>query len=250
MPERQTKSRRGEVALFQLLPNALTLGAICAGVTAIRMAAFGSFDTAVALIILACVLDGVDGRMARALGSESPLGAELDSLADFVNFGVAPAMVLYFRALETAPQIGWLAALAYAMCCVLRLARFNVGVKSDNGGDKRFFTGVPSPAGALLALAPIFLLRAVPSLAPLPPMAVAVWLVLVGGLMISRIPTFSLKTTIYAEYTRLVLVGITAAVAALAIYPWMTLLLFDIGYLCAILASWRASRHPLTEAED
>ena len=81
-------------------------------------------------------------------------------------------------------------------------------------------------------------------------MAVAVWLVLVGGLMISRIPTFSLKTTIYAEYTRLVLVGITAAVAALAIYPWMTLLLFDIGYLCAILASWRASRHPLTEAED
>jgi len=250
MPNRQTKPRRSEVALIQLLPNALTLGAICAGVTAIRMAAFGGFDTAVALIILACVLDGVDGRMARALGSESPLGAELDSLADFVNFGVAPAMVLYFRALEAAPQIGWLAALAYAMCCVLRLARFNVGVKSDAGGDKRFFTGVPSPAGALLALAPLFVMHAFPALAPLPPIAVAIWLVLVGGLMISRIPTFSLKTTIYAEYTRLALVAITTAVAALAIYPWVTLVIFDLGYLVAILVAWRASRHPQIEAED
>lgn len=239
------KERRTELPIVHLLPNALTLGAICAGLTAIRMAAFGAFDMAVALVLLACVLDGVDGRLARALGTQSPLGAELDSLADFLNFGVAPAIILYFRMLGPVEEIGWIAVLTYAICCVMRLARFNVGIKSDQPGDKRFFTGVPSPAGAFLALAPIFLERAWPGVAPLvSPELAALWLILVGLLMISRIPTFSLKSTIYADNANLVLVSVAAGIAALAVFPWQTLIAFDVVYLGTLFMSWRASKRP------
>lgn len=246
---RAPRKPRAELPLVQLLPNALTLGAICAGLTAIRLAAYGAFNQAVGLVILAAVLDGVDGRLARALGSESPIGAELDSLADFVNFGVTPAMILYFWALEPANDLGWAAALVYVLCCVLRLARFNVGIKSDVPPDKRFFTGVPSPAGALLALGPLFLVRALHLTTPLPPEGVALWLVIAGMLMVSRLPTFSLKTTIYAENARLVLIGVTALVTMLAAYPWQTLLAFDVVYLCGLVLSWKASRRPATEGE-
>lgn len=246
---RAVRKPRAELPLVQLLPNALTLGAICAGLTAIRMAAFGAFNQAVGLVILAAVLDGVDGRLARALGSESPIGAELDSLADFVNFGVTPAMILYFWALEPADEIGWAAVLVYALCCVLRLARFNVGAKSDTPADKRFFTGVPSPAGALLALGPLFLVRALHLTAPIPAQGAALWLVLSGALMVSRWPTFSLKTTIYAEHVRFVLIGVTAIVTMLAVYPWQTLLCFDVVYLFGLVLSWRASRRPAETAE-
>lgn len=246
---RAARKPRAELPLIQLLPNALTLGAICAGLTAIRMAAFGAFNQAVGLVILAAVLDGVDGRLARALGSESLMGAELDSLADFVNFGVTPAMILYFWALQPADDIGWTAALIYALCCVLRLARFNVGIKSDAAGDKRFFTGVPSPAGALLALGPLFLVKALHLQVPLPPEPVALWLVFAGALMVSRWPTFSLKTTIYAEHARFVLLGAAAIVTMLAVYPWQMLLAFDIVYVAGLLLSWRASRKPKPELE-
>lgn len=235
-----------EVALIQLLPNAMTLGALCAGVTAMRMAVGGAFDLAVALLILAAILDALDGRLARALRSESHLGAELDSLADVVNFGVAPAIVLYFFTLSQAPIIGWAGALAYVVCCALRLARFNVVAKSGEMSDKRWFTGVPSPAGALMALGPVFLTYALPDLAP-PPAAAALWLVIVGLLMISRLPTFSLKTRIPRSWARLVLAAIAATVLCLAYFPWLTLLLFDLTYLFGIALAyfvWRRS-HPV-----
>lgn len=222
-----------DVALAQLLPNAMTLGAICAGATAIRMAALDRFDLAVALLGVAVLLDGLDGRLARALKSESLVGAELDSLADVVNFGVAPAIILYFFTLWQDPVTGWGAALIYIVCCTWRLARFNATAKTGAHTDRRFFTGVPSPAGALLALAPVFLTQALPQ-AALPPLASALWLVACGLLMASRIPTFSLKMRIPGHHARLVLVAVALSIAALALWPWHVLLAFDLLYLAAV----------------
>lgn len=248
---KRADSRRKELPIIQLLPNAITLGAICAGLTAIRLAALGAIEVAASLIILACVLDGVDGRLARALRSESLLGAELDSLADFLNFGVAPAIIIYFWGLENAPDIGWAAVLIYALCCVMRLARFNVGAKSVAGNDPRFFQGVPSPAGGLLALAPLFVSKAFPGLPPIPPLVIALHLALVGGLMISQLPTFSLKTArIYADHAPYVLLAAAAGLAALAVLPWITLAVFDTAYLISLAFAYRASRKLPTLSED
>lgn len=148
-PTEDPKVRAAEkVTLIQLLPNVLTVVAICAGLTAIRFGLQGSYELAVQLILLAAVLDGLDGRLARALKSESGMGAELDSLADFLNFGVAPGMLLYTWALEDSRSFGWIAVLVFAVCAVVRLARFNVMRKSeDKDHDNAYFTGVPSPAG-------------------------------------------------------------------------------------------------------
>jgi CDP-diacylglycerol--serine O-phosphatidyltransferase len=153
-----------DLALIQLLPNALTITAICAGLSAIRFGVQGNYVLAVQLILLACVLDGLDGRLARLLRSSSPMGAELDSLADFLNFGVAPPLILYFWALQDMRSAAWISVLVYAVCCVVRLARFNVNDKAEaekaKNGDAvgesgSFFTGIPSPAGALLVLLPM-----------------------------------------------------------------------------------------------
>ncbi len=155
-PARRAKS---EFAIFQLLPNMLTIGAICAGLTAIRFGVQGNYLLAVQLILVASVLDGLDGRLARLLGADSKMGAELDSLADFLNFGVAPALIVYFWALQDVRGAGWIAALVYAVCCVVRLARFNVAGKSEEAeeGSGEFFVGVPAPAGALLVMLPMYL---------------------------------------------------------------------------------------------
>ncbi|WP_284165520.1 CDP-diacylglycerol--serine O-phosphatidyltransferase [Frigidibacter sp. SD6-1] len=227
----QPRPRR-EIPLIHLLPNAMTLGAICAGVSAIRMAYSNDFEKSVALLILAALLDGLDGRIARILKSESLMGAELDSLADVVNFGVAPAVVLYFWAMDGDQTLGWIAALVYVVCCTLRLARFNVGAK-EGTLDKRFFTGVPAPAGAMLALAPLFLAQAVPGLVP-DPTPIAIWIALVGGLMVSRLPTPSLKMRVPARHARPLLLAVACGAAALAAYPWATLFGADILYLLSI----------------
>lgn len=223
---------RRDIALMQLLPNAMTLGAICAGVTAMRLAVVGAIDLAVALLLLAALLDGLDGSVARALKSESLIGAELDSLADVVNFGVAPAIVLYFWSLWQDPIIGWIAALIYLSCCALRLARFNAGTKTGLH-DNRFFTGVPSPAGALLALAPLFLTHAFPQSAH-PAWASAAWLVVCGFLMVSRLPTWSLKVRIPRRFGRLALLVFGLGGVALITWPWGTLVALDLAYLASI----------------
>jgi CDP-diacylglycerol--serine O-phosphatidyltransferase len=154
--ESQERSER-ELPLMSLLPNLITVGAICAGLTAIRFAFQGSFTAAVYLILLACILDGLDGRIARYMKSESQLGAELDSLADFANFGIAPALVIYAWALQDLKRAGWIAVLFFAVCMVMRLARFNADSKSETDDNGEFFTGVPAPAGAMLVLLPMFL---------------------------------------------------------------------------------------------
>ncbi|MGN7868683.1 CDP-diacylglycerol--serine O-phosphatidyltransferase [Paracoccus sp. 22332] len=235
---------RPRLSVVQLLPNALTLAALCAGLTAIRLAIAGEFDKAAALILLAAMLDGLDGRLARRLRSESAMGAELDSLCDFVNFGVAPALVLYLWAFDGTGGAGWIAALLYAVACVLRLARFNIGSRDPLASalPKTSFAGVPSPAGAMLALLPIFLAKLIPA-AVLPGPACALWMMAVGALMISRLPTPALRpVSIRPEQARLLLLAVVALGAALLTYPWLTLVLLDLGYLLLLAREWTRLR--------
>ncbi|WP_395542057.1 CDP-diacylglycerol--serine O-phosphatidyltransferase [Neotabrizicola sp. sgz301269] len=227
--------RDPQLLLIRLLPNFVSILALCAGLTAIRFAIAGNISLAVFLIALAAALDGVDGRLARMLRSESAIGAELDSLCDFVNFGVVPGLVLYLWSLKAEVGLGWIAVLIYAVCCMLRLARFNVGNRKAQPEEKTSFTGVPSPAGALLALFPIYLTHVLHW--EMPPLAVAMWMVGVGALMISRLRTPSLKRIrIAASLARYALVLAVAAVAALITYPWQTLFLLSLAYLAGIAA--------------
>ena len=247
MNDEPTTRARRKMPLLHLLPNLISILALCAGLTAIRMAVEGRFGWAVALIGLAAALDGIDGRLARMLKSESAIGAELDSLCDLVNFGVTPALVLYYWGMRADTALGWIAVLIYAVCCMLRLARFNVGNRLPEGEEKpKGFVGVPSPAGAMLALLPIYLAYGLDNALRLPPWAVAIWMVFVGALMISRMPTPSFKgVRIYTENARFILVGSVAVIAALLTYPWVTLLLLDLVYLAAILVLWRKSARSL-----
>ncbi len=237
------RSRR-EMPIVQLLPNLVTVAAICAGLTAIRYATGGNFTVAVQLILLAAVLDGIDGGLARLLKSASALGAELDSLADFLNFGIAPALLVYFWAFQEMGNLGWIAVVIYALCCVLRLARFNVGSKaSTSEKPASHFEGVPSPAGAFLVLLPLFIDRALPGFPDIPDAVIALYMLGVGLLMISRLSTWSLKSlTIRRENVRYVYVGFVCFLAALISYPWITLMLMDLLYLASLVWAWRQSR--------
>ncbi|WP_045388191.1 CDP-diacylglycerol--serine O-phosphatidyltransferase [Falsirhodobacter sp. alg1] len=235
------------MSMAQMLPNLLTLGAICAGLTSIRFAVEGRIDHAIFLIILAAVLDGLDGRLARILKSESAIGAELDSLADFLNFGVATGMLVFMTMFHLENSLGWIAVLIYVICCVMRLARFNVGIKTpDADAIPGYFTGVPSPAGAMLALMPIALQHAFHSIPPIATPLMALWMVFVGWLLISRIPTPSLKLVRpRAEHMRYLIVGVIAMIAILFTWPWEALLALDLAYLATVLWSFIRSRRRL-----
>jgi CDP-diacylglycerol--serine O-phosphatidyltransferase len=234
---RKTAEEPRELLVLKLLPNFVSILALCSGLTAIRYAIAGNFTLAVFLIGVAAALDGLDGRLARMLKSESEIGAELDSLCDFVNFGVTPALVLYLWGLRPDVSLGWIAVLVYAVCCMLRLARFNVGSRAvGEAAEKTSFIGVPSPAGAMLVLSPLYLAFATDRALQLPPAAVAVWMVLVGALMISRVRTPSLKRfTIPPDLARYLLVAAVAVVAAVLTYPWVTLLTLCMGYLAGVI---------------
>jgi CDP-diacylglycerol--serine O-phosphatidyltransferase len=228
------------MSVAQLLPNTLTLAALCAGLTAVRFAFQGAFDVAAGLILLAAVFDGLDGRLARRLRSESAMGAELDSLCDFVDFGVAPALVVHLWATGGEGGLGWIAALVYAVACALRLARFNIGSREPSLAEtpKKTFTGVPSPAGAMLALLPVFVANLTPG-AALPAPLTALWLMLVAALMVSRLPTPAFRPLrIRPEQARMLLLGSVALGAALLTYPWLTLVLLDFGYLALLGWTW------------
>ncbi|MEI6098501.1 MAG: CDP-diacylglycerol--serine O-phosphatidyltransferase [Alphaproteobacteria bacterium] len=249
---------RSELHLAQLLPNLLTIAAMCAGLTGIRFAIFGQYQAAVGMILVAAVLDGLDGRVARLLRSESEIGAELDSLVDFVNFGVAPGLIIYMWGLHGLQSGGWIATLIYASCCLLRLARFNIGNRPNlegEPGDKPVssdFTGVPSPAGAMLALLPTYVAFISPDIPQLPSQLLALYMVLIGALMISQFPTPSFKSvTFYAENARYVIVGFVALVAALLTFPWETMLVITLSYVgVLIVALWRARKIRLPKGRD
>lgn len=242
--------RPRRLSLVGLLPNMMTVGALCAGVTAIRFAIEGHFRAALVLILLAAIMDGLDGRLARLLRSESQIGAELDSLCDFVNFGVAPGLILWIWALQDMKAAGWIAVLVYVVSCLLRLARFNLGNRAiDTAAEKTGFQGVPSPAGALLALLPMFLAFATGS-DPVHGAVVAIYMALVGGAMIGRFRTPSFKGLSFeAQYVRYVVVGFAALLAALLAYPWATLVALDVVYICIVVASL-VRRAPKKEPSD
>lgn len=230
------------VPIVQLLPNLLTLAALCAGLTAIRFSLQGDFVPATLLILMASIIDAADGKLARLLKCESPMGAELDSLADFLNFGVATPILIYMFALQDMPRAGWVAVLMFAVCCVIRLARFNVGKKSEFEGDKgEFFVGVPAPAGALLILLVVFISFPFSDVSVLRPEIVCVWMIAVALLMISPIPTYSLKMmTVSRKNIKFFMVGFALLVAALLNYLWLTLAAIVIAYFLSVLWAWRA----------
>ncbi len=231
-----------------VLPNLVTLLALCLGLTAIRFAIEGSFERAVIAIIAAAVFDGLDGRLARALKGTTRFGAELDSLADFVDFGVAPALTLYLWNLHTMKSLGWFAAMVFAMACALRLARFNVGIDDPDkpAWTSNFFTGMPAPAGAVVALLPLYLSLSaldIPVDKAFVPVEIA-FLLVVAGLMASPLPHFSGKSIgrIPREYVILVLFGVAILILLLATFPMEVLAALTLLYLCMIPFSIRQHR--------
>ncbi len=242
----ETPRRRfGPIPVRLLVPNVITLLAICAGLTAIRLATEGRMELAVAAIVFAAVLDGIDGRVARMIKGQSKFGAELDSLADFVNFGVAPGLILYFWQLHFLSNVGWIAAMVFAISGGLRLARFNATMDDPNkpAFAANFFTGVPAPAGAITVLLPVYMgfLGA-----PTPPAVLtAVYTLLIAFLMVSRLPVFSGKTVKMRVAPEMVLplfVSVVLFIALLIGYPWHILSACSVLYLLSLPVGWRSYR--------
>ncbi len=230
-----------------LIPNAITIAALCTGLTAVRFAITGEFEKALLAIFLAGVLDALDGRIARLLKGSTRFGAELDSLSDNAAFGVAPALIIYFWILQELPGFGWLVALAHAICAALRLARFNSQLDMDDQPHKRagFLTGVPAPVGAGLTLAPMFVYFWLePTGINYPTIGAGFTAIVVAVsafLMISNLPTYSWKSVSIPRSLRLfALVVVALVLGALLSAPFMTLSLITIAYAATIPFSIRA----------
>ncbi|WP_298253952.1 CDP-diacylglycerol--serine O-phosphatidyltransferase [Bradyrhizobium sp.] len=240
------------IPVRMLVPNFITLLAICAGLTAIRLSTEGRMELAVAAIVFAAVLDGIDGRVARMIKGQSKFGAELDSLADFVNFGVAPGLMLYFWQLHDLNNGGWIAAMVFAISGGLRLARFNATMDDPDrpAYAANYFTGVPAPLGAIAVLLPIYL--AFLGL-PKPPAAVtAVYTFVIGCLMVSRLPVFSGKAVRMRVPPELVLPAFVSAVFVIALligYPWYMLSAGTVIYLLTLPLGWKSYRNHQRKAE-
>lgn len=228
-----------------LVPNFITLLAICAGLTAIRLSTEGRMELAVAAIVFAAVLDGLDGRVARMIKGQSKFGAELDSLADFVNFGVAPGLILYFWQLHDLNNVGWIAAMIFAISGGLRLARFNATMNDPNkpAFAANFFTGVPAPAGAIAVLLPVYL--AFLGVPQPPAMLTAFYTLLIAILMVSRLPVFSGKMVgmrVPPELVLPVFVSVVFVIALLISYPWVVLSFGSIIFLLCLPIGWKSYR--------
>lgn len=235
-----------------LIPNILTVLALCSGMTAIRFATLDRFELAVTCVVIAGIFDGLDGRMARLLGGTSKFGAELDSLSDFAAFGVAPAVLVWYWSLKFAGGIGWAVCLLYATCCALRLARFNTAIGDPNLPPYayRYFQGVPAPSGAGLAMLPMMIEFQMEFGVLQKAIFAGPWMVLIALLMVSRIPTFSLKSIkIPKHYVLPVFVGLAVLTAAVASYPWIVLSIIGIWYLLSIPVSVRNYQFLKREAE-
>jgi CDP-diacylglycerol---serine O-phosphatidyltransferase len=228
-----------------LLPNLITLLALCAGLTAIRLAFEQKLEWALAAIVFAAALDGIDGRVARLIKGQSKFGAELDSLADFVNFGCAPALILYLWGLNELGHVGWIAAMVFAICGALRLARFNVMIDDPNrpAWTGNFFTGVPAPAGAIIVMLPIYLnLLGLPKVVPTVEL---IYTLAIAFLMVSRLPVFSGKRVgkrVPPEMVLPVFVLVVLFFALLIAYPWWVLTIGTLCFLAALPLGWLSYR--------
>ena len=252
------------IPVRRLVPNALTLLALCAGLTSVRLGLEGRFETAVAALMLAAILDALDGGIARLLRGTSRFGAELDSLVDFVNFGVVPVFLLYLWGLNDLGAFGWIAVLIYSICGALRLARFNTMLEGPPVPlwQRNFFVGVPAPGGAGLVLVPLYISFLTDTANdPVPfavPLFVGFYVVAIGLLMVSRWPSFSLKhvaVQIPREYALPALVLVAALGAFLLNYPWATTLAIAAVYAASLpISLWRyrvlSKRYAVTSIEE
>ncbi len=246
-PNRSTDEARGprlrEIPIRLMVPNLITVLAICAGLTGIRLAFEGRYELAVAMVLLAAFLDGIDGRIARLLKATSKFGVQMDSLADIINFGVAPALVSYAFLLDGARSLGWIAALLYTIAAGLRLARFNVmedrGIKAP--WQSEFFVGVPAPMGAMLMLLPVYLGFLGVERTPLFIYGSVAYTVGIGYLLVSRLPVWSGKSShIRRDMMFPILLLVVLYVALLMSYTWEVLSVTVIAYLCVLPFSARA----------
>src|SRR5213075_1846614 len=245
-PERHQRRMRRlrQIPVRVLVPNVITLLALCAGLTGIRLAIDERYELALGAIVFAAVLDAVDGRVARMMKGTSRFGAELDSLADFFNFGVAPGLILYFWGLKELGNLGWIAAMVFAICAALRLARFNVQIEDPNrpvwAGN--FFTGVPAPAGAITVLLPIYL--AFLGLPRPPAVLTALYTLLIAFLMVSRLPVFSgkIRMRVPPEMVLPVFVAVVFFIALLISYPWHILSAGSVLFLLSLPMGWKSYR--------
>jgi len=234
------------VNLVKLFPSVITIIGLCLGLSAIRFALYDQWHEAAAFIVFAALVDAVDGRIARMMNACSEFGAQLDSLSDFVNFGVAPAMILYLWQGQNIKGLDWAVTLFFAICVAIRLARFNTELGDANlpGWSDRFFIGIPAPAGAMLALAPMGIDFAFKTESPAlyeflsftqTPLFVYAYAAMIGALMASRLPTFSFKTIrIKKRYASLALIGVTLLIIAAFVEPWYTILGVGIWYISTI----------------
>lgn len=227
-----------------VFPNLITVLAICAGLSGIRLAFEGRFTTAVVMVLIAALLDGVDGRLARILKATSRFGAQMDSLADIVNFGVAPALVLYAYLLDRAGSPGWIAALLFAIACGMRLARFNVldEDKERPAWQAEYFVGVPAPAGAIVVMLPIYVLfTGVIEPSRTLGFVASAYTVAVAYLLVSRLPVWSGKNIrVPGDRVVPIILGIVLFVLLLINYPWQTLTASVAAYLVFVPLSARA----------
>jgi CDP-diacylglycerol--serine O-phosphatidyltransferase len=234
-----------DLPITRLLPNMLTLLSLCSGLTGIRFSLQGKWEYAVLAVIIASVFDVLDGRVARMLNIASKFGAELDSLSDAISFGVAPGFIMYEWSLQDAGGIGWIAVLLFAVCCALRLARFNTMLENHDipVWAKRYFTGVPAPAGACLGLLPLAVVLEFGATARLPDVFYAVWMIAVGGLMVSRLPTFALKGwRISPAWVVPLFVGGVVLAAGLITNTWLTLSCLGFLYVLGLPLGWYSYR--------
>jgi CDP-diacylglycerol--serine O-phosphatidyltransferase len=248
-PERAEarRARFRAIPVRMLVPNLITLLALCAGLTGLRLAIEGKIEYALYAIVFAAALDGVDGRIARMIKGTSRFGAELDSLADFVNFGVVPALILYFWGLHELKAPGWIAAMVFAICAGLRLARFNVAIDDPNkpAWSAKFFTGLPAPAGAIVVLLPIYVhLLGIPRVG-FPTAVTLVYTLAIAFLMVSRLPVLSGKKIgkrVSPDMVLPVFLVVVLFVALLIAYPWEVLTVGTVLYLATLPLGFREYR--------
>ncbi|BCM18430.1 CDP-alcohol phosphatidyltransferase family protein [Mesorhizobium sp. J8] len=244
-----------EIPMRMVLPNLVTVLAICAGLSGIRFAFENRFEIAVVMVLLAAFLDGIDGRLARMLKATSKFGAQMDSLADIVNFGVAPALVLYAFLLDRAGSPGWIAALLFTIACGMRLARFNVLADDTDqpAWQSEYFVGVPAPAGAVLVMLPLYLYFLRLGLEPtrLAAFIATGFTVLIAFLLVSRLPVYSGKSVkVPGDRVLPVILGVVLYILLLMTYPWYTLTASVAGYLLFLPFSVRAySKRAMREGE-
>jgi CDP-diacylglycerol---serine O-phosphatidyltransferase len=245
--------KRRQIPVRLLVPNFFTLLSLCAGLTAIRMAIEGRFDWAVAFVVAAGLLDAVDGRAARWLQAQSRFGAELDSLADFVNFGVAPGLIIYWWSFGPIKGLGWITVLVFASAMGLRLARFNSMLDVEKPKWKNsYFTGMPAPAGAITVLLPLYIEFSGLGSVRNAPVPIAIYMLALAGLLVSTIPTFSGKNlggAIRWEYVMPILAGVALGFALLVTFPFETMVGITVGYLALIPFSYLRYQRQTREME-